>query len=132
MHDGRRPMTDVIRIGDCGNSPKNLLVESLSIALATGDIGGVGAALADNVHWRVVGNEPVAGVGALADALRIGGKRTPKRVVIGHVMTHGRAGAVSGTVEFAGGRQREFCDVFEFSSAKGTHVSRITSYRVEP
>jgi hypothetical protein len=33
-------MTDVIRSGDCGNSPKNVLVESLSIALATGDIGG--------------------------------------------------------------------------------------------
>ncbi len=125
-------MTDVIRSGDCGNSPKNILVESLSIALATGDIAGVGAATVGDVQWRIVGNEPVAGAAEVAEALRAEIRRKPRRVVIGHVMTHGRAGAVNGTVEFAGGKHREFCDVFEFSSAKGTHVSRITSYRVEP
>lgn len=125
-------MTDVTRSSDCGNSPKNILAESLAIALATGDIGGVFAATGENVQWRIVGNEPIAGAEKVAEALRAGAGRKPKRVVIGHVMTHGRSGAVNGTVEFAGGKLREFCDVFEFSSAKGTHVSRITSYRVEP
>lgn len=124
-------MTEVIRSGDCGNSPKNVLVESLSVALATGDIDAVAAATVDGAQWRVVGSGPVAGPQKLAEALRDERKRKPKRVVIGRVMTHGRAGAVNGTVEFAGGKLREFCDVFEFSSAKGTHVSHITSYRVE-
>lgn len=124
-------MTEVIRSGDCGNSPKNVFVETLAVALATGDRDVVLASIVDDVRWRVVGDEPTLGKDEIADALRANGKRKPKRVVIDRVMTHGRAGAVNGTVEFAGGKVCEFCDVYEFGSAKGNSVSRITSYRVE-
>jgi hypothetical protein len=46
-------MTDVMRSADCGNSPKNVLVEALSIALATGDVGGVVGATVEAVRWRI-------------------------------------------------------------------------------
>lgn len=124
-------MTEVVRSGDCGNSPKNVFVETLAVALATGDRDVVAASIVDDAQWRVVGHEPVQGKGGIAAALRADGKRKAKRLVIDRAMTHGRAGAVNGTVEFSGGKICEFCDVYEFGSAKGNSVSRITSYRVE-
>ena len=51
-------------------------------------------------------------------------------LTIDHVVTHGRAGAVDGSLTFAG-RAARFCDVFDFSNAKGSSVSRIISYRVD-
>jgi hypothetical protein len=49
---------------------------------------------------------------------------------IARVMTHGRGGAVNGAVEYANGGAAEFCNVYEFSSAKGNRVSGITAYVV--
>jgi hypothetical protein len=50
-------------------------------------------------------------------------------LTIEHVISHGKAGAVNGVVEF-GEKRRAFCFVFEFSSARGTEVSGITSFSV--
>jgi len=50
-------------------------------------------------------------------------------VTIEHVISHGKAGAVNGVVEF-GRKQRAFCYVFEFSNAKGTAVKAITAYSI--
>jgi hypothetical protein len=50
-------------------------------------------------------------------------------VTIDHVVSHGKAGAVDGMIAF-GRKRRAFCHVFEFGSAKGTHVNRIISYAI--
>jgi hypothetical protein len=50
-------------------------------------------------------------------------------LTIAHVMSHGRSGAVDGVVVF-GDKERAFCHVFEFGSAKGDDVSGITTYSV--
>ena len=123
-------VTKIVRSRDCGNSPKNQLIEDLSIALSTGDRGIVGACVADDVEWRVVGEEVVRGRDALQQALAHVKAKTLVKLEVSHVVSHGRAGAVNGTLDHRG-TTTEFCDVFEFANTKGTSIGRITSYRVD-
>ena len=71
-------MTRIRQHADCGNSPKNRLVQDLTIE---------------------------------------------------HVLSHGRAGAVDGVVEF-GNKRRAFCQVYELSNAAGSRVKALTSYSI--
>jgi hypothetical protein len=50
-----------------------------------------------------------------------------QQLTIEHVVTHGRAGTLNGSIILMDGTTRAFCDVHEFSGAKGTHVKAITS-----
>ena len=123
-----RPMTRVKRSDDCGNSPKNAFVENFTIALATRDGDGVAARVSDDVCLNVVGRAPIVGKDAVMNALDSMAPVTT--LTIAQVVTHGRAGAVNGVVEYARGGGAEFCNVYVFSSAKGNRVSDITAYIV--
>jgi hypothetical protein len=122
-------MAKVVRSEDCGNSPKNALVEALAIALALADVAEVRARVTDDVERAHAGGETVRGKDALAAAVRAGQRRVAK-LTIDQVCTHGRAGAVNGTIEYRSGATIEFCQVFTFANTKGTAVSRITSYQI--
>ena len=123
-------MTEINRSGDCGNSPKNQLVENVSVALATANADALSTWVTHEVRWEVVGGPTAGGLSELEDAVKRPGRGEPTAVTIAHVMTHGKSGAVSGRVEFEQGA-REFCDVYEFSSARGTHVESIKSYWID-
>jgi len=121
-------MTKVIVSEDCGNSPKNLLVEKTSIALARGDSKFLFDRVTDNIQWNVVGRRLIEGKENLTDALEKIRKDKVAEIIIQHVSTHGRAGAVNGTKKLENGKSFAFCDVYEFSGAKGTSIKGITSY----
>lgn len=123
-------MTEINRSGDCGNSPKNQLVEDVSVALATADVDALANRVTDEVRWEVVGGLTTRGRSELESTVERSSREEPTVVTVEHVVTHGKAGAVSGRVEF-GQRTREFCDVYEFSNARGTHVRSIKSYRID-
>ena len=115
------------RSGDCGNSPKNVLVEALTIALAKRDARALDAALTEDVRWHVAGRAAVSGRAALDAALAA--EPAIATLTIAHVISHGRAGAVNGSFEDANGAF-EFCNVYEFASAKGDRVKAVTAYRI--
>ncbi|MBN2559632.1 MAG: hypothetical protein JXQ75_01700 [Phycisphaerae bacterium] len=48
-----------------------------------------------------------------------------------HVMSHGRFGAVSGTIRYRDAERGLCHHLFEFASAKGICVSVITSYQID-
>jgi hypothetical protein len=48
-----------------------------------------------------------------------------------HIATHGKAGAINGRRKLKDGGIHAFCDVCEFSNAKGMSVKEITSYVIE-
>jgi hypothetical protein len=48
-------MTKVIIGEDCGNSPKNIFVEELTIAFAKGDTKFILNNVTDDVRWNIVG-----------------------------------------------------------------------------
>lgn len=120
-------MTEILRSADCGNSPKNAFLEALAVAMASGDVEAALGRVADDVEWRMAGGDVARGKEQFAAALH-GAQEKPARLTMVHALSHGKAGAVNGVVEYAGGRAHGFCHVFEFGSAKGTSVSRITSY----
>lgn len=62
--------------------------------------------------------------------LEQGDSRPVVRLTVAHVVSHGKAGAADGVVEYLD-RRSAFCHVFEFSSARGTSVSAITTYEVD-
>jgi len=124
-------MVRVARSQDCGNSPKNLFIQELAIALSEADLNDVLAGVSDEIEWITAGGGAIMGKASLRAALASRRWAPPRVVVVDHVVTHGRAGAVNGTLELPGGRRTEFCHVFEFTNAKGDCVGTIKSYFVD-
>jgi hypothetical protein len=122
-------VTEIVRSPDCGNSPKNLFAQETAVALATGDLEFILDHIDDDVDWRIAGRERLRGKTALANRLR--DVPEPAALTVHHVMTHGKVGSVNGTMIFPGGRTREFCDVYEFTNARGNAIRTITSYIIE-
>jgi hypothetical protein len=120
-------MTDIKRSEHCGNSPKNQLLQNLVIALARADVSEISELVTSDVRWLSVGRKAVSGAEAVSKAITRYGPAT--RITIDQVISHGKAGAVNGVVEF-GRKRRAYCYVFEFGSAKGSNVRGITSYSV--
>jgi len=112
-------MTRITRSPDCGNSPKNKLVEDLAIALEMGtpDFG----VLADDVRWNRADGHCLSGHAAVADG--IAGTTAPGELVIERVSSHGKVGSALGRAD-----NRPFAHFFEFASAAAKAVVRIDSF----
>ena len=117
----------VIRSSDCGNSPKQKLLEDISIALAGADAGLIDSLTVPELVWLHVGGKPLEGQDAVLSAIRKSGPAT--EVAIERVVSHGRAGAVNGVIT-RGGKRTAFCHMFEFNNTKCTHVKSISTYSV--
>lgn len=124
-------MTKVFASEDCGNSPKNLFVQNFVIALAAGDTSFVLSSITDDICWDIVGSRLVQGKDNFLRALEELNKESPQELHIVHVTTHGKVGAVNGTAVLEHGRTVAFCDMLEFSNAKGEALKAITSYGIE-
>lgn len=122
-------MIKITRSEDCGNSPKNIFVQELTIAFAKGYVKLIRNRITENIQWDIVGDRQIRGTENVVEALQRATKVT--ELAVQHVATHGRAGAVNGTLELTNGTTLAFCDVFEFGNTKGTIVQKITSYRIE-
>ena len=124
-------MPKIIIGKDCGNSPKNILLKDLVVALVKGDAKFFLATVTDDIRWDIIGNPLLEGKEEVAKALeRMKGDKDTT-LTIKHIATHGKAGAVDGTIELGNGKILAFCDVFEFNSSTGKSVKEITSYVVE-
>ncbi len=117
----------VIRSSDCGHSPKQKLVEDMSVALAGADAGLIDSLTVPELVWLRIGKKPVEGQDAVLSAIRKSGPAT--EVAIERVVSHGRAGAINGIITRSG-KRTAFCHMFEFNNAKGTHVKSISTYSV--
>jgi len=124
-------MTRVIISEDCGNSPKNIFVQELTIALAKGDLKFALNSVTDDIRWNIVGDKAIQGKDRFAEALEA--KKNDKAVELNihHIATHGKTGAVDGRIKFKNKKSNAFCHVYEFSNAKGIAIKEITSYEIE-
>ena len=122
-------MMKVIRSSGCGNSPKQKLVEDMSVALAGADVGIMASLAVPELVWLHIGKKPIEGQDAVLSAIRKSGPAT--EVAIDRVVSHGRAGAVNGIITRSG-KHTAFCHMFEFKNAKGTHVKSISTYSIFP
>ncbi len=124
-------MTKVILSEDCGNSPKNILVQDLTIALAKGDRKFIVSNVTNDVRWNIVGDKLIEGKEKIAGMLEQMKNDKATELTIDHIATHGKAGAANGTMKFKNGKTVAYCNVFEFSNTKGTSVKEIISYEIE-
>ena len=122
-------MTKIISSEDCGNSPKNIFVQELTIALGSGNVNSVLNRVTDDIRWTIVGEKVIQGKDHLAEALEK--ENNVLELTVHHVATHGRAGAVNGTRKFKDKNEQGFCHVYEFRDTKGTSIKEITSYVIE-
>jgi hypothetical protein len=122
----------ILRSKDCGNSPKNKLLEELEIAIAKSDIEFILNVVTDDVHWNIVGHKSSHGAREFIEALRkVSQTSEVTELAIHHVVSHGKAGSVNGARKHKDGMIYDFCTIYEFSNAKGTSVSGITHYAIE-
>jgi hypothetical protein len=124
-------MTKVIISEDCGNSPKNMFVEKLVIAIAKADSKFMYANITDDIRWTFIGGRLIEGRTNFVEAFEQMKKNKVLELSIEHIATHGKAGAADGKIKMENGRTFGFCDVFEFNGAKGTSIRSITSYVIE-
>lgn len=117
-------MTRIIRSADCGNSPKNKIVEDIAVALETRDINFLSTILDYDAVWNYVD-----GTATTAETIlnQVSAQDKPTSLTIDRVMSHGKVGAVNGVIS-QGKTKRRFCHVIEFTSVKCNQVRRIESY----
>lgn len=111
---------------DCGNSPKNTLLEKVAVALEVGDTEFLSEYLADGAIWELSDKRVAVG----KDIGRVFNESDAEAVFVSidHVMSHGKVGAVNGFSQNNKGKKVDFCHVIEFSSVKFTKISRLLSY----
>ena len=123
-------MTRVIIGEDCGNSPKNVFVQEITIALAQGDVKSILKSVTEDIRWSIVGDRVLQGTEQFVEALQEKKNEKVVELKIQHIATHGKTGAVDGTLKFKN-KSHAFCHMYEFSNAKGNAVKEITSYIIE-
>ncbi|KKI92926.1 hypothetical protein WQ54_07045 [Bacillus sp. SA1-12] len=117
---------------DCGNAPKKIVLKDFIIALAKKDVSFIFENLSDDVQWNKIGREKIQGKDQFADYLQHMKDRAVREVQISNIITHGRNGAVNGTILLEDNRRLEFCEVYMFTSAgKNSKIKEITSYVIE-
>ena len=92
-------MTKVIISEDCGNSPKNIFVRELTIAFAKGNSKFILSKVTDDVRWDIVGDKVIEGKDNFAMELEKRNKKKAAQLIIRHIATHGKAGAVDGILQ---------------------------------
>lgn len=117
-------MARLNRSADCGNSPKNKMVEDIGIALEMRDCEYLSTILDSEAVWSSPSNITTT-ARKILDTLITQDK--PTALTIDHAMSHGKVGSVNGQSERGRGEQR-FCHIIEFTSTKCNRVKRIESY----
>jgi len=117
-------MTRLNRSPDCGNSPKNKMVEDIGIALEMRDFEYLSTILDSGAVWSY-SRSMMTTAKQILDALIAQDK--PAAVTIRHALCHGKVGAVNGYAERSKSEQH-FCHIIEFTSTKCNRIKRIDSY----
>ena len=115
-------MPEVIRAADCHNSPKNQRAEDIALALF-----GVGTLPEDQIAEGAVWDRPGGAVSGRAAILAAIAPEGITRIAADQVVTHGKAGSVSGRVTRAG-ETRLFCHVIRFTSASARQIAQLVSF----
>jgi hypothetical protein len=121
-------MTRVVLQEDCGNSPKNKLLQQFTIALVKSDVKFILDSVTEHVRWKILGDQMIDGKENLAEFLKGSRNNQVALLTIHSAISHGKAGAVDGTQKLKDGEILAFCNTYEFGNTKGTLISEITSY----
>jgi hypothetical protein len=114
---------------DCGNSPKNLFIQRMTIAIAEGDSQYLTGVVSDDICWTRVGQKSARGKAEFMEMLLNTGTRVIE-LFVAHAFSHGKAGTSDGTMTLSDGSTTSYCHIFEFTGAKDTRVREITTFEI--
>jgi len=84
---------EIVRSQDCGNSPKDQLVEAPTIALLTGELRKDSDIVTEVVQWNIVGVKSLSGRIAIQAEIETIRSRSILKLSVEHAITQGKAGA---------------------------------------
>ncbi len=124
-------MAKIIIGEDCGNSPKKTFLKQFNISFAENDIAFIINNVSEDISWNIIGDKHIQGKKDFEEALEQMKNYIIKELTVSSIITHGRKGAVNGLMKMEDGKNYSFCDIYEFSGAKGTCVKSMISYVIE-
>jgi hypothetical protein len=113
---------------DFGNSPRKLFLKDFNVAFAKANAKFLLAHVTDDLNWNIIGDKTIKGKSDFQKVLKDMSEQKAKALEIHKIITHGADASVNGVVTLANGKRVSFCDVYTFSSAKGTVIKSIDSY----
>lgn len=116
---------------DCGNSPKREFLKAFNIAFAEGNIPFLSDSVAEDIAWNMVGDKTIEGKSNFIESLEEMKENLVSELAIDKIVTHGKEGAVNGTLKMENGKTFAFADIYEFRGAKGTQLQSMVSYIIE-
>ncbi|WP_176142492.1 hypothetical protein [Halobacillus hunanensis] len=79
--------------------------------------------------WTIVGHKPIKGKGRVEEAMKQVSKDNVTEIELKNIITHGKTGAVDGTLLYENGKVLSFCNIFNFTGAgKNSKINEIASY----
>ncbi len=123
-------MVKVIVSADCGNAPKKLFLKQFNTAFAEGNIEFLAESVSDDIVWKIVGTQLIAGKAEFDATLEKIDFTENSEVTVKRIITHGKEAAANGEIVTTTGQKYTFCDFYEFSGAKGMRVKFIESYNI--
>lgn len=122
----------IICADDCGNSPKKAFLKEFNVAFVEGNQPFIMENLADDIQWTIVGDKRIEGKKAFIAKLSEMQNSNITELHLKTIITHGKTGAVDGTIKLDSGKVFAFCDMYLFTSAgKKGKLKEITSYVIE-
>lgn len=116
---------------DCGNAPKKIVLREFNIAYASQDMDYILANVTNDVHWHIVGEQQIRGEHEFSARLNQTRHGKVKELHIHKLITHGKTGAVNGTITYADRSRYAYCAVYEFNnSSKKAKIKEITTYTI--
>lgn len=115
---------------------KALFLKKLNEAYANNDTSYIVEQVTDDIVWTVVGEPPVKGKKAFAEATKAMENENPLKLTVHNIITHGRDAAVNGTMtaKDKDGHERTyaFCDIYKFNGfSRNAKLKEMTSYAIE-
>lgn len=124
-------MTKIIASPNCGNSPKMAFLKEFNIAFAKGNVKFLVDSVTEDIVWNIVGDRKIMGKENFADELEKMKTKKATELAFDQILSHGKEGAVNGTMKMQTGEKYAFSDFYQFNGAKGAKIKTITSYVIE-
>lgn len=115
-------MTKIIHSNNCKNSPKNKMIEDLTISFELGNVNP--EILNKNTVWKRYNKDHIVGITNIIEKAKEA--EPPTQITIENAISHGKIGAATGIRHF-GTSNTQFFYFFEFTSVTFSKIAIIKS-----
>jgi len=116
---------------DCSNAPKKEFLRDFNIAFAEGNVELICSSVSADIEWEIFGDQRISGKEAFDKAVIEMSDYKADKLIIHHIITHGKEAAINGEMVMGDGNKYVFCDVYEFTSVGKNEIRKMSSYVVK-